>query len=566
MLPPSINFWDVLGLAPISGPKNIKALTIYSSIEQNAHLVDNFMNDLSQCYDASKLGSFLRQPDPMDQSSNLIGWDKQEHPFISLVESFSSLCSAVGTALTSLVADPRVSKIGDQPSEAIAVFVIDSENTPSSLWHIASGFLSLFKAYRKSMPAKLRHRQADLVLQVVPYSLLLRHDGAVLPAAMPLLELCWEVYNRCPPVGSSDSSTDLPIHAAPVIELAEPPPRKIAFELSAEPPTNITQDNSQLHVGYTVSSSMKWVSAAYTDNTGRNQSIVTYSLHNRLFKEIASEMWATAISIMQGRRVNWRLCIARAGVMNLEEMEAWASLSGAPQSISLITVLLSVDTDPALDILPPLERAPSPFKLGTVHTPSGTPKLDVSPDPSASTPGGGATGTPSDSIAAEAAHDPDAHLVDIEDDVWGMILGHRMCVAMNREWFNYSLSSGLLVQLAHSHMSTAYSSSPAGKPSCVAVHLLWLRMPPKGGSGGSSGEGKAPGGGGSGSGNGDIWGGAFGMAKGTADSILREYLGHYRNLAELARVKGSDRRCNVPWHIGVVERVASGLDYVIGVF
>jgi mediator of RNA polymerase II transcription subunit 13 len=139
------------------------------------------------------------------------------------------------------------------------------------------------------------------------------------PAELQILSR--EVYNRCPPA-SVEGTAALPINTGWSCQLAEALPRKISFELKSQPPSNIMYENSQLHVGYAISSSRNWISAAYTDNAGRYQCHASYCMAGgRSFTDAANEIWQTCLEIMQVRGVNWRLCIAKAGEMDMHELE-----------------------------------------------------------------------------------------------------------------------------------------------------------------------------------------------------------------------------------------------------
>ena len=161
--------------------------------------------------------------------------------------------------------------------------------------------------------------------------------------------------------------------------------------------------------------------------------------------------------------------------------------------------------------------------------------------------------TPSDTAAAEIAADPDAHLVDATDETWGLILAHRLNLRATAAGYYQSLSSGLLVKIP----PAAPTEGPFGGPGadavrpdvvkCVAVHLLWAHNSAK------SQEQHA-------------WGLSSSVSKPHADGVLREYLGHFRNLALLAKVRNLDdgRAGLVPWHVLVAVRAVEGLDAVYG--
>jgi mediator of RNA polymerase II transcription subunit 13, fungi type len=175
-----------------------------------------------------------------------------------------------------------------------------------------------------------------------------------------------------------------------------------------------------------------------------------------------------------------------------------------------------------------------------------------SPDPNAQTPA-----TPSDT-AADPSTDPDAYLSDIADETWGIILSHRPVLSPAPDDYQISLSSALLMKLPpQSPTTNPFNDSElvsSTKVNCIAVHLHWARHSGKGAA--------AADGGGTLTGAGTM----SALPKASTDTILREYLGMFRNLALLAKVRGmGDWKAGlIPWHVLAAMRAAHGLDRVYG--
>jgi mediator of RNA polymerase II transcription subunit 13 len=135
-------------------------------------------------------------------------------------------------------------------------------------------------------------------------------------------KLAREVYDRCPPAIPDDSPSRLPIESGASIQLEQALPRKIDFKLQADPPTDLLHEGSNLHLGYSRSKNGEWLSVAWTDTTGKYQASSNYCLvGSRSFAEVARVVWQSTIEIMQARRIAWRLCIARVGVLEKEELD-----------------------------------------------------------------------------------------------------------------------------------------------------------------------------------------------------------------------------------------------------
>jgi mediator of RNA polymerase II transcription subunit 13, fungi type len=561
MVSPSIAFWDTLGLAPSGGPKNIVSYTIYPSNSDLKSIVDQFLKELEVCYESSRLGSHTRG----DSASNdlvqngIIPWkltSKNRSTRNEMEENLRKICISLGSLLTAKVTTGTDSKKSQSegPYSFIVFIVNPFEDDAASIAAITTSFWRLFSTYKKGTKSSQKTWIPDVQLQIIPISFLAKTGRLVLKKPSELQAFAREVYNRCPPTSLSEDLAALPINTGWAIQLAEALPRKISFELKADPPSTIMYENSQLHVAYAQSASKNWISAAFTDNSGRYQCHASYCMAGkRSFTEVAREIWQTCLEIMQIRGVNWRLCIAKSGSMDMEELEAWANLASHQQPFSLITVLFSVDLSPPISIIPPLTMPSSPLPSAAnkhvVYTPVSTPKPGVSPDPGAMTP----AATPSELAASEAAHDPDAHVVDTTDDTWAVILSHRLNLQTGPLEYRQSLSSGLLIKVppatpTQNPFNPAEIADPS-KVHCICIHLLWGRN-----------QAKSP------DTQDRAWNHPSAVAKGLADGLLREFLILFRNLALLAKVRDMrDWKAGlVPWHVLVASKAVDGLDAVYG--
>jgi mediator of RNA polymerase II transcription subunit 13 len=261
----------------------------------------------------------------------------------------------------------------------------------------------------------------------------------------------------------------------------------------------------------------------------------------------------------------------------------------------------------SIDPHPPVSVFPSPPPTATIAqtliqeskgTPVSTPQPGISPDPHSLTP----ASTPSASVdptATDLISDPDAHLVDIGDETYGLVLGHRVNVlAANnasqsgsgpRE-YRPSLSSGYLFKtntVGGTPLDCAEGREVKGVV-LVGVHLVWVGTSPRpnqqnqqqsqqqaqataGSSPFSPIDASAPPTPGSAAAPQNVAPtGSQNMGtsipRTTADSILREYLGLFRNLGTLARARGigGTLRGALPWHAVVALRGVQGLEETFG--
>jgi len=200
------------------------------------------------------------------------------------------------------------------------------------------------------------------------------------------------------------------------------------------------------------------------------------------------------------------------------------------------------------------------------------------------------------------AKDPDAHLVDIADEVWGVILGHRLDGHLSMFEDRAPMLSGLLIRRnGHSSSDEGDNAERAG-PAAVAVNLLWaganLRkqnmaatasgtpsaaqpqrqmpgpqartapMTPAAAAAASLDPSSAassptvsPTGGIAGS----VGGPESFPPRAVLENLFREYLTQYRGLALLARLKGMKGKNPglVPWHVGVAMKGVEVLEKTI---
>jgi mediator of RNA polymerase II transcription subunit 13 len=277
-------------------------------------------------------------------------------------------------------------------------------------------------------------------------------------------------------------------------------------------------------------------------------------------------------------------------------MIVWSMLATSTSSVVMITVVMSIDPEPSTAVFhepPTILSKPNGRALS--QTPVGTPRSGVSPD-TVLTP----AATPNTEAGPDVSNDPDAHLVDLGDETWGLILAHRTNVSNLIADYRPSLSTGFLMK------SNTAPTSPLDDPDennlkgliLIGVKLVWIGSspkptPPQSGqqpspiatqspfsamSAGSPTE-MAPGGSlpmpptspatnapGQQPGQLNTSTSGSSLPKVTADSILRDYLQMYRNLGVLARARGLRRtkRGALPWHVVVALRAVEGLEVSYG--
>ncbi|KAF2091374.1 hypothetical protein K490DRAFT_60818 [Saccharata proteae CBS 121410] len=563
VLPPALAFWEALGLSPSSGPKNIMAYCVYPHSEYLREPVAGFLDSLSNAYESCKLGSHLRGLSADKFDGGLAPVMLQDDPTLQgAYRAYQDTCVRLGKALGGV--DFQLMAGSDESSkiDAVVIYMVNPFSDNQALWHLCLAFVAMFKAYASTVRTK--QEMPDIVLQLVPIKYVASFDVPVVLDANDFIALAREVYDRCPP-NLAASNFAFKIFQGPSVHLEETLPKSIPFRITTDPPSDLMHENSYIHVGYACSFDGSWVTVAWTDNPGKHQETLSYSLVGRTFVDVAKEVWQASLEIMQARRVTWRLCIARAGVMEREEVDAWTSLANSPCNLTVGTALVSVDTSPPFDLkqapIPPTSLPTQQSSTQGASTPISTPQPGVSPDQHGMTP----AATPSDATTQDPAADPDARLVDTTDDFYGVILGHRLNNSNSSVEYRPAIVSGYLVKRGTDVAHPSNTDIPRG-PVAVGYNLLWIGAAGgsgnRGGTPGLQGDGvtlASPGGVGSAGGVSPFAGQA---ARNTGEIVLREFLGMYRGLGLLAKLRGmrGSKGGAVPWHVVVARRGVEALE------
>ncbi|EKG11491.1 Mediator complex subunit Med13 [Macrophomina phaseolina MS6] len=503
VLPPALSFWEPLGLSPTNGPKNIMAYCVYPSSDQLKKPVTSFIDSISMAYESCKFGSHVRGPDIEQIATNgrvsaFVNSGEGDHwrpTAQNCLQAVRDTCSSLGRHLSRIDFKKHAKAEDSSTVDALVVYLVNPFSDPHNLWQLCSAFWALFQAYLPSVPSNraVDDSKPELVLQLVPVKYIASFEAPVVLEPSLLTRFAREIYDRCPPREPSHDHTALSIYSAPSIQLEESLPKSIPFRVTSEPPSDLLHENSYIHVGYAISVDGTWLTAAWTDNPGKHQATVSYCLNNRSFLEVAREIYQTSLEIMSARRVTWRLCIARAGVMEREEQDAWQALVTSPCPLVIGTALVSIEPNPSFCMTSNLPALSASQTLSSgnagVSTPGGnTPQPGVSPDAHgftpAATPSDGNTSAP----AVDPANDPDARLIDVTDESWGVILQHRLHNSNSTTEFRPALASGYLIKRGADSNTDALASStgksdnpdtPRG-PVAVGVNLLWIGSTPGG--------------------------------------------------------------------------------------
>lgn len=518
VVPSAISFWESLGLGPSPGPKDVSAITIFPSLVGLSEDALLFVDRMRSMYESLKLGSFGRFPTCNDFTDGLVAVDAEKHMH-DLHEATTilgpSLSEQVGKLAKALAATTA------QKTNFVVLFVY-MPDVPGSLTESCIAFHHLFDAYKKVLLSKRLPIVNELVLQLVPIEMVSSSKSLAVPAPIDVSRLAIELYDRC-------TLFDGPI-PSPAIVLEQPPPRIIDFKLTANPSASLMRENTCLHVAYAQSVDERWITAAWTDNWGNQQMTAAYCLGRKgkaiatAFSEVAHEIWETTKELMATLKIHWRVMLAKCGVMDQHEIDIWSGLGSGDSRVTASLTLITVDTDPSLQIIPPPSKVPSSAPAAYYTTPVSTPQAGmVSPEQSGNPP------TPMRESAATSAPTPgandgstdfdaDASLIDVTDQAWGAVLAHRLNNSTSATELSPALVSGYLVKRS--------GSRGEDPPAVMEVNLVYTDNNPR-----------------------------------AYEALMRELLTYYRGLATLARARGLVERTidTRPWHVAAAEKAARTL-------
>jgi mediator of RNA polymerase II transcription subunit 13 len=317
--------------------------------------------------------------------------------------------------------------------------------------------------------------------------------------------------------------------------LEQPLPRIIDFKLGSTPSQSLMHENSCLHVGYAESLDGRWITAAWTDNRGQQQATASYSVTRTRTPDrstaqqkaaILVEIWATTLAMMSIWKVHWRVIVTKSGPMDQREVEWWQTASKLDDKASFTMVLMTVDTNPSLQLIPPTVKIPHTATSAFYSTPVSTPQASIVSPEQTTTPAtpmrdNNAPGaTPGAESAGEA--DGDSFLIDATDQTWGAVVGHRLGNSTTLLEVRPALVSGYLIKRTGTRIEDP--------PVVMEVNLVHTEATPR-----------------------------------AYEPLLREMLCYFRGLGTLARARGVvDREMDVrPWHIAAAEKGVRALHLLL---
>ncbi|KAF2239763.1 hypothetical protein EV356DRAFT_514040 [Viridothelium virens] len=544
ILPPAVHFWDTLGLAPFSGPKDLSGYCIYPSNLRTKGALLQFFDCLASTYENRKLGSHKMAENDTNPDLCLFPCDVDINAsLIDSIQTIQSTCNAAGKSLAARKLDGK----------NLVVYLINPFENDAIFASLCQAIWFMFQTYSKPGSAsRASHRKSEIIFKILNMHMIPDEESVLDPNSEDLLRLAYEIYERSSSKSSDWPKSGLNIRRGSAVQLAATLPKSIQFKLNADPPADLLEENSFFHLAYSRSPSDQWLTASWTDNIGQHQATATYGLYGRKFEEVAREIWDTTIGILKGKNISWRFIVAKEGLFLPGETEAWTKLFTTAAPIQITTTLISMEVRPYLTITS--ERLPSTggadgVTKGHAHTNSNPANVatPISTPTTSATPTDNASAAPSPSTGVDNLLEPgpDSRLIDQTNETWGVVLGTRMHTsAVFGDW-SPSLISGLMIKRGNS--SQGSDSNPSKRMPCIAVHVSWIGNSVTSSSAtGISSASSAP----------------LPSASRNYELLMREVLTMYRGLGTLAKVRFMDDGMGgvLPLHVLTAMRGANALD------
>ncbi|KAH9921543.1 uncharacterized protein BXZ73DRAFT_91803 [Epithele typhae] len=355
VLPPSLRFWEKLGLSPRAGPKDVTAYVFFeSSDEDRGAEVEDWLARVSAAYHAKGFGA------------HTLGVCKN-----GAKGTFPTRFDALRKALSMF----RFNVSFMSPRGPHAVFYIV---TPVSIISSSSTILrQILSAVRRFYKA---HTDDDILVHFVPEYVVfgnLSHPAANLGR---LDTFVGSVYDRILIPVNRTMSRKFFTHGAPVVRHFEAPAyalvpssfvrtrngalhSKVTFSLDPGAQTlDVTRRHMLLHVGYQVSFCGRWILAACIDAEGETHVLKAWLTPDEYVEAfVVQQVWNLVHGISKRAHIEWRIVISKLGLMHYSELDAWVEhlesvVTTSNDTPPVHVTLLAVDHEHSWTFLAPTDN------------------------------------------------------------------------------------------------------------------------------------------------------------------------------------------------------------------
>ncbi|KAI0027383.1 hypothetical protein K488DRAFT_90914 [Vararia minispora EC-137] len=346
VLPSALKFWQKLGLGPRAGRKDVVAFVFYDeALEGRVDMVDRWLKRVSQTYEAANLGSHVP-----GKSSRC--------PQDGLVKvKFESFRKFLGPFVSEL---PAI-------TESYVFYIA----TPSSLISLSSPVLRVvFSAVKRAQKA---YADAQILFQFLPSHLAYATHSPPAEAHALMLFSC-SVYDRLR--RPADRAMARRLFARSTVRVRtfcqEPaftiaPPAHLQVQFVRQYPAltlDVMERHTLLHIGYRLCG--RWLLAACTDERGQAHDIGVWTTQTDALEAfVAPTIWGFAAAFAKSASVEWRIVLAKLGLMSTSEVDAWVEhledVVLERQELPMVHVsLISVDPDTSWTFVAQPSARPAP--------------------------------------------------------------------------------------------------------------------------------------------------------------------------------------------------------------
>lgn len=207
------------------------------------------------------------------------------------------------------------------------MYIINPYQHAAALADICAAFLHLFQKYIEELDKTKTQSKppiSDVILQVIPLSFVASSTSIVVPPQSEYVNLALEVYGRCPP---SNAKVGM-MGCAPPILLADPIPKSIDFKLVPECTWPFREEKC-LHLAISQSLDKRWITAAWSDNSGSFQLALSYCVRargtdvsSRLGEgKIRRDIWDTTREVIERKQGRWKVILVQTEPLSRWEID-----------------------------------------------------------------------------------------------------------------------------------------------------------------------------------------------------------------------------------------------------
>ncbi|KZT13177.1 uncharacterized protein LAESUDRAFT_719502 [Laetiporus sulphureus 93-53] len=373
VMPSALRFWEKLGLGPRAGKKDVTAYVFFeASGDEREDEVCRWLAKVSATYAARNYGIHMPGSTNNPSKPGLVP--------VRFEELKKSLANYVATL-------PR------HPGTYLVFYII----TPPSVMALRSTVLrNFFTAVKRANKA---HPDTDVLYHFAPETLIADEYGDPRLLHRGLEAFVADVYDRILQPVERSMSRRLFAHSmrirtslhAPAFALARPTSASsarntehvphVTFAFESRPSSlDVVDRHTMLHAAYTLTPCGRWLVAACVDERGEESAVEAWLVPEESVEAfVVNQVWSFARSFAARANVEWKLVVARMGVIGMNEVDAWIDhlenvVSTSADIPALHVTLLTVDYEQPWSFL-----APSRGPLTKSKSPPGSVSARLSP-------------------------------------------------------------------------------------------------------------------------------------------------------------------------------------------